>query len=49
MFEIDLDVFELIENILAKNAVDVSMHCAGDALHIRYKNAVVFPDSGSGD
>jgi hypothetical protein len=47
--EIDLDVLELIENILAKNAVDLSVHCVGDALHILYENAMVFPNSRSGD
>ena len=49
MCEIDLDVLELIENILAKNAVDFSVHCVGDALHILYENAMVFPNSRSGD
>ena len=49
MCEIDLDVLELIENILAKNAVDLSVHCVGDALHILYENVMVFPNSRSGD
>ena len=49
LFEIDLDVYEPIENILVQNAVDPSMHCASDARHIDHKNAVVSPDSGSGD
>src|SRR5258708_7714382 len=36
VFEIDFDVIELIENVLAKNAIDPSVHCVADALHIRY-------------
>ena len=49
MFEIDFDVLELTENILAKNAVDLSVHCVGDAIHIRYENAMVFPNSRTSD
>src|SRR5260370_17647181 len=40
---------ELIENVLAKNAVDLSVHCVADALHIHYENAMVVPNSRSGD
>jgi predicted RNA-binding Zn ribbon-like protein len=49
VFEIDFDVLELTENVLAKNAVDLSVHCVADALHILYENAMVFPNSRSGD
>lgn len=49
MFEIDFDVLELTENVLTKNAVDLSVHRVGDALHILYENAAVFPNSLSGD
>ena len=44
VFEIDFDVLELTQNVLAKNAVDLSMHCVSDALHILYENAIVLPN-----
>jgi hypothetical protein len=49
VFEIDFDVLELTQNVLAKNAVDLSMHRVSDALHILYENAIVLPNYRSGD
>lgn len=49
VLKINFDVLELTENVLAQNAVDLSVHRVGDAFHILYENAAVFPSSLSGD
>ena len=43
-FEIDFHIFEVVENILTQNPVDLPLCGAGEVLRIHNQHALVFPD-----